>query len=131
MPMYLGIDYGRAHVGLAYAERDLATPLGSLANHSLTELIAKLKQLCEKHHIDHIVCGLPEGELKPEIESFAKALESKLALPVDLYPETLSSQEAITKLHESGASRKKLGNDHTYAAILILEDYLDHKSMVS
>jgi len=46
-------------------------------------------------------------------------------IPVVYYPETLSTQEAIAALREGGASRAKLKNDHTYAACLILEDYLE------
>ena len=63
----------------------------------------------------------------PVIEKFATDLHEFSGLPVTLHPETLSSQEAISKLIAVGASRAKKKNDHAYAACLILEDYLEFK----
>ena len=130
MTVYLGLDYGRAHIGTALAERSLATPLTTIKNTSRAEVIAHLSRYISDHKIEAIVCGVPEGELKSEIEAFSHELENVCNIPVVLHPETLSSQEAIAKLREGGASHKKLQNDHAYAAVLILEDYLDQGSVV-
>lgn len=130
MTVYLGLDYGRAHIGTALAERSLATPLTTIANTSRSEVIARLGRYVSDHHVEVIVCGVPEGELKSEITAFAHDLEQSLKIKVILHPETLSSQEAVAKLRETGATQKKLRNDHTYAAVLILEDYLDQGSVV-
>lgn len=127
MTTYLGIDYGRSHLGIALSEHILATPLATLDNSSLAAVIQRLSKYLADHHVDQIICGLPEGELKPEIEAFAKSLRQSLHLPVILHPETLTSQDAISKLREGNASLKKLQNDHAYAACLILEDYLEQQ----
>jgi putative transcription antitermination factor YqgF len=130
MTVYLGLDYGRAHIGTALAERSLATPLATIKNTGRTEVIAHLHRYIADHRVETIICGVPEGELKAEIESFAQTLRESTGVPVILHPETLSSQEAIAKLRQGGASQKKLQNDHAYAAVLILEDYLDQQGMV-
>lgn len=123
MTKYLGIDYGLAHIGLAISEYSLATPLPSLVNDST--LFSQLSSLITVQGITTIVCGLPEGKLAPQITQFAKQLGSITGLPVILHLETLSTQEAMQKLQEAGASRAKRKNDHAYAACLILEDYLE------
>lgn len=123
MTKYLGIDYGLKHVGLATAEVALATPLQSVNNDPA--LLSRLSALIAKEGITAVICGLPEGKLAPTIKQFAAELHKLTGLKVILHPETLSTQEALSHLRESGASRAKLHNDHVYAACLILEDYLD------
>lgn len=123
MTKYLSIDYGLSHLGLATSEHTLATPLSSLVNDST--LISRLASIVFKEGITHIICGFPEGQLAPKIRTFAKELHLATGIPVICHPETLSTQEAIAKLRESGASRAKLKDDHSYAACLILEDYLE------
>lgn len=127
MSKLLGIDYGRAKIGLAIAETPYAVPLRSINNDG--ELFATLLKICQSEGITKIVCGIPEGELESEIRIFAKKLEQVTGIAVHLHPETLSTQEAIAKLREVGARRKKLQNDHIYAAALILEDYWEQNSV--
>lgn len=129
MTMYLGIDYGLSHLGLALAETNLATPLPSISNNS--SLFSLLASLISKYHVTNVVCGLPEGKLTPIIEQFATELERRTNLPVILHPETLSTQEAKQKLREGGASQSKRKDDHAYAACLILEDYLEFGNSVN
>jgi putative transcription antitermination factor YqgF len=129
MTKYLCIDYGLSHLGLATSEHTLATPLQSLSNDPT--IFLRLASIISEHAITHIVCGLPEGQLVPKITVFAKELHLATGISIILYPETLSTQEAIAHLRESGASRAKLKDDHSYAACLILEDYLDLKNSVN
>ena len=53
MTKYLGIDYGQAHVGLAWAETNLATPLISLPNNQA--LLQQVQQIVEKEGITKII----------------------------------------------------------------------------
>lgn len=129
MTRYLGIDYGQKRVGLAVGEFALATPLLAWTNDE--NLTKKISELCNRERIEQIICGVPEGKLEKEIEAFATELSQKTGIPVVLHPETLSTQEAVSKLRAGGAKRKKLRNDHIYAAALILEDYLETKSSVN
>lgn len=128
MKKYLGIDYGLAHIGLATSEHTLATPLKSVPNDSA--IFSLLSSRIKQEGITHIICGLPEGKLVPVISDFAKQLSDLTGLPVILHQETLSTQDAKSKLREAGASRAKRRDDHAYAACLILEDYLELNSPV-
>lgn len=123
MTNYLGIDFGLAHIGLAVAESILATPLPGLKNDS--KLFNKLKTITQNLNITHIIVGLPSGPIESLTRTFVETLKSQLNLPVSLHDETLSSHDAKEKLLEAGSSRKKRHNDHSYAAVLILEDYLE------
>jgi putative transcription antitermination factor YqgF len=123
MSLYLGIDYGLSHIGLATSEHTLATPLPPLANNG--QLVPKLKQIIQREGITHIICGIPDGVLAKPIKTFAAKLAAMTNLSVILWPETLSTQEAIQKLHQVHAARSKRRNEHAYAACLILEDYLE------
>ena len=98
MTMFLGIDYGLSHLGLALAESNLATPLPSLSNNE--SLFSNLGVIIAKQGITTIVCGIPEGKLVPTIQKFAHDLQGKTGVKVVLHPETLSTQEAKQKLRE-------------------------------
>lgn len=124
---YLGIDYGTVHVGVAIAEHILATPLPPL--HNDEQLIQNLQNLITTHQVTHVVVGLPSGRLVNEIHKFAESLEKAVNLPVTLHDETLSSHEATRQLVAVGASRSKKKNEHSYAAAIILEDYLDSATL--
>ncbi|GAB4026133.1 MAG: Holliday junction resolvase RuvX [Candidatus Microgenomates bacterium] len=121
--IYLGIDYGTVHVGLALAEHMLATPLPTLRNDK--QLIPNLKKIITTHQITHIIIGLPSGRLVSEIQQFASSLSLTVNLPIILHDETLSTQDVSRQLVEAGASRSKRRSEHSYSAALILEDYLD------
>lgn len=129
MTKYLSIDYGLSHIGLATSQHTLATPLRTLHNNS--SLLSTLASLIHQEEITHIICGIPEGRLVNQITAFATQLHDLVHLPVILHQETLTSQEAIQKLREIGASRTKQKNDHAYAACLILEDYLELNNSVN
>lgn len=123
MTQYLGIDFGLSHLGLSIAETSLATPLPGIRNDDKT--LSHLAALITQYGITHIVLGLPSGPIEPSVRAFASLLESNFNLPIILHDETLTSHDAKRKLVESGASRKKRQHDHSYAAVLILEDYLE------
>lgn len=127
MKIYLSIDYGLAHLGLAISEHFLATPLSPINNDQKT--LTKLKQIVSDYQITHIILGLPSGSLEPHIRDFARYLEQSLSLPVILHDETLTTHEAKRQLIASHANRSKRQNEHSVAAALILEDYLESATL--
>ncbi len=118
-PRILAFDYGLKHIGVAFSESWLPEPLVTLEHWS------QIKPLIHRLRPDKLLVGLPSGPLVPQVKQFAERLKSEFKLPVVLYPETLSTQEAIQRLRRLGSSRHKLKNDHIYAAAVILEDYLE------
>lgn len=122
---YLGIDFGLRHVGLAIADGPLADPLGEKKYTTLEELLNYLKRVCDENLIDKIVLGLPEGKLAETIKEFGTKLLELTGREVIYQDETLTSQEAKTKLLEGGSGQKKRRADHRVAAALILQQFLD------
>ena len=122
---YLGIDFGLKHVGLAVAEGPLAEPLGEKKYSQQEKLFNYLNSIIIKQQIDKIVIGLPEGRLADTVKNFADQLKQLTNLPIFFQDETLSTQEAKLKLIAAHAPQKKRRFDHSAAAALILQDYLD------
>ncbi len=118
MKRILALDYGPRFLGVAFASTPLAEPIGSFTHQSLPDLI-------DQYQPQLLVVGLPRGPLANQVKAFAARLRRQTHLPVVLHPETLSTQEAIQKLRQIKAPRRKLKNNHPYAACLILEDYLE------
>jgi len=126
----LGIDYGKAKVGLALADDNvkLAYPLSVLRFKERSDLEEKIKAVVEKEEIEKVVIGLSEGVFRREIEGFGAALKKKLNIPVVFWDETLTTKEAQTLSIEAGIKRKKRkALEDAYAASIILESYLESK----
>lgn len=122
---YLAIDVGSQHLGLALADGPLARPLPSQRHHSLSASAANILELAKDHQAKTIIIGLPQGEIARLARALAARLTKLSPLPIVLHDESLTTHEALHKLREGGAKRRKLKNEHSYAACLILEDYLE------
>jgi putative Holliday junction resolvase len=108
MTVYLGIDYGTVHIGVALAEHILATPLPTVSNNE--HLIKDLMSIIESNQVTSIVVGLPSGRIEEEVKIFASKLREISGLPVILHDETLSSHDATRQLAVIGVSRNKKTN---------------------
>ncbi len=110
---YLGIDYGKAKVGIAVATGPLADPI---ATPETKEAIETIKKLVKSHKIDLLVVG-------DSPETFLKEL-SEIGLPIQVADETLSSHDAREALlHKSQKKRRE--DEHAVAAAIILQNWLD------
>lgn len=122
---YLCIDFGLKHLGLAVADGPLAEPFGEKKYFRPEEPFNYLNSVIIQQQIDKIVIGLPEGKLTGTVKNFAKKLAGLTGREVVFQDETLSTQEAQAKLIAAHAPQKKRRSDHSAAAALILQDYLD------
>lgn len=128
MPVYLSLDPGLSQTGVAISfEGKLAEPLTAFDSH---DLINQIKVLIEKHHPDVIVIGEPNsGPIKDLALILHDEIKTIFSGQVILHEEDLSSQEATQKMIEGGmAKQRRQGGNHSAAATLILQDYLDLKS---
>ncbi len=114
--MILGIDYGLKNIGLATSEGSLAEPLTTIVISNQGSGVRAIGEITKKYQIDKIVVGVSEGKSKERATGFGKKLENVLGLPVEFVDETLSSYEAG-------------GKDHSKAAAIILQRYLDDKNV--
>ncbi len=134
----IGVDVGRARVGVARSDRDglLATPVETLRRDThtmpaLQAMIAELEPL-------EVVVGLPislsgsDTASTADARDFALALAQVAAVPVRLVDERLSTVSAQRALHDAG--RRAKGSRPVIdqaAAVIILQNALDSERMAT
>ena len=124
----LGIDYGMRKIGLSVAEGVLAEPIGTLIMNENDDIFIKIKQIINKEKINKIIIGISEGNMAIKTKIFSKKLAEIINIPVIIWDETLSSAESRKKMAEMGKLKKDRNlKEHSIAATLILQDYLDNK----
>ncbi len=136
----LAIDFGERRIGLA-----LSDPTGTLARPwrvlavkgTLEDAIDRLgreidARLGDEEGLDQIVIGLPlrlDGSPSAQtrrVRTVARALAGRVAVPVALQDERLTSREADSRLALRERDwRKRKARLDTAAAAVILQDYLD------
>jgi putative Holliday junction resolvase len=137
MGRLLGIDYGRARIGVAVSDesRLISRPVCCLEYKK--DFIEKLKkELKVLLPIDQIIVGLPllmngqDSPMTEEVRKFADYLHQALQIPVILWDERLTSAQIDRELRDAGMNRKKRAElSDTLSASLILQSYLDYKRM--
>jgi putative Holliday junction resolvase len=122
----LGIDYGRSKIGLALAEGTLAEPMKVIRYKDIRILGEQIKQIIKKEKIEKIIVGVSEGEMAVETKQFANTIQPFIKSTIQLFDETLSSQDAQRMSREAGVSQKKRHEmEDAYAASIMLQNYLD------
>jgi len=144
----LGIDYGRARIGLAIADAltALARPLDTLERINRNEDMRRLREIVRTHGVKQIVVGLPlrldgtHGEMAEEASRFAERVRKQLGVPVEMIDERLTSWEAERLLEEQagrvlrddakgGHGKRKPAPPRSsvdaIAAAVILKEYLE------
>jgi len=128
----LGVDVGRARVGVARCDRDalLATPIETLPRDDAT--IAAVRAHADELGAIEIVVGLPlslsgsDTASTTDARIFARDLAVVAGIPVRLVDERLSTVTAQRALRESG--RRARGSRPVIdqvAAVIILQNALD------
>lgn len=122
----LGLDYGRAKIGIAIAEGPLAEPLKVIKIVSWEDAFQKIKKEIEREKAETIVVGLSEGEMAREQEEFVKQLAVFVSVPIVVREETLSTIEAQVFSQEAGIPQKRRKKmEDAYAATIVLQSFLD------
>ena len=131
---YLGIDLGRARIGLAVADDVLrsARPLRAVERHGEAADLRAIGEVAEDFEVTRAVVGLPlnmdgtEGPSARLARAFAPRLSEALGVPVELFDERLSTFEAEDRLRARGVSaRDQKGLVDAEAAAVILQGWLD------
>ena len=133
---YLGLDLGRATIGLALADDVLRTAraLRTLRRAGEPQDLAALKRVAEDYEVGLAVLGLPlnmdgtEGPSARLARAFAPRVEGALGVPVELFDERLSTFEAERRLEALGfSSRDRRDKVDAEAAAVILQGWLDRR----
>jgi putative Holliday junction resolvase len=134
---YLGVDLGRARIGLALADDvlRLARPLRVVTRRSEAADLAAVCGAAREYEVGRAVLGLPlnmdgsEGPSARLSRAFAPKLEVALGVPVELFDERLSTFEAETRLRDRGLSvREARARVDAEAAAVILQGWLDREA---
>ena len=131
----LGLDFGRARIGVAISDelRLLAHPLETIpANERSASRVA---EIVREKHVDCVVAGIPRqmngqiGSAATEVLEFVEKLRATLPCPVVTCDERLTTVAAHRALRDAG---KKTRHTRTYvdqvAAQMILQSYLDRRA---
>ena len=137
----MGLDFGSKTVGVAVSDSLLLTAQGveiirRKDENKLRQTLARIEELIVEYEVGEIVLGLPknmnatEGERVELTNEFKEKLERRTGLPVTMWDERLTTVAADKIMMEAGVRRE---NRKDYvdkiAATLILQGYLDRKSM--
>ncbi|AAF38349.1 Putative Holliday junction resolvase [Chlamydia pneumoniae] len=134
---YLGIDYGKKRIGLAYAAEPLllTLPIGNIEAGKNLKLSAEaLHKIILSRNITCVVLGNPlpmqkglYSSLQEEVSLLAEELKKLSTVEIILWDERLSSVQAERMLKQDcGLSRKdRKGKTDSLAATLILTSFLD------
>jgi len=130
----LGIDFGRARIGLAISDelRMLAHPLETIS--SKKDATARVAAIVRQRKIDNVVVGIPRqmsgdvGKAANEALQFVEELRAMLPCEVVTWDERLSTVAAHRALREAGRKTRVTRNYvDQVAAQMILQGYLDRQ----
>jgi len=133
----LGIDFGKARIGLALSDPlgITAQPLQVLEVSRLGEACVLINDLVQEHGVTRLVVGLPlnmdgsEGPMVAAVREFANALEKETGLTPVEWDERLTSSQALSALGKDERSWKKRKRKmDAVAAQFLLQSYLDSVS---
>lgn len=129
----LGIDHGLQRIGVAVCDetRLIARELAVIHRQSKREDFEKLNQLAVQENVVGIIIGLPSDlDAPPDthtqadtVRIWVERFRETTDLPIRLWDETLSSQEASDLARQK--KRKPTDPIDDLAARLILQSYLD------
>jgi putative holliday junction resolvase len=131
---YLGIDLGRARIGLALADDVLRTarPLTTVTRKGEAADLSAIGDVAREYEVTRAVLGLPinmdgtEGASSRLARTFAPRLEAVLGISVELFDERLSTFEAEDRLRARGVSARDMkALVDAEAAAVILQGWLD------
>jgi putative Holliday junction resolvase len=133
----LAVDHGEKRIGLALSDPTgtIASPWQVIKHVSRLLDAAQVANLALENEIGLIVVGQSfDEDGNPNLAGrraakFAEALVEQTRIPVELFDESFSTQDANSAVIEMGVSRKKrMGHHDALAAVMILGSYIESKN---
>lgn len=135
----MGLDVGEKTIGIAVSDalHGIATPLETIMRGKFSKDAATLASLIAQRNVGGLVIGYPinmngtEGPRCQSIRQFSRNVQEKLALPVLLWDERMSTMAVTRMMEEAELSRqRKAALVDKLAASYILQSALDSKQRV-
>ena len=137
----LAFDFGLQRIGVAVGEAELGTahPLQGVAAHTQPGRFTAIERLVTEWKPSVLVVGRPLGEdgapheMTRRAEKFARQLNGRFGLPVEMVDERYSSAEVESRMRSAYGKRKTadLARGKTldsHAAQVILEQYFGDRA---
>ena len=133
----LGIDFGRARIGVAISDELhlLAHPLETIPANKAA--VARIAQLARERQVARLVVGIPKlmsgriGIAAEEVMRFVEELRAAVPCEVVTWDERLTTVAAERALRDAGKkTRATRGYVDQVAAQMILQGYLDRLQML-
>lgn len=133
----LAIDHGEKRIGLAISDPTgtIANPLTVIKHVSRAIDAAQVANIASEQSAGLIVIGQSfDDDGQPNLAGrraarFAEALQSQTDIPIQMWDESFSTQNARAARIQMGVSRKqRAGHLDQLAATVILQSYLDAHS---
>lgn len=132
MTRILGIDLGTVRTGVAVASTAVAQPLVVIEETDDDRIVERLAEIAYEEEAREIVFGVPvsldasDGPAAIRAREVARRLKEKVAIPVHLWDERLTTAQAQRAMVGGGVRRKKRREVvDKIAATLLLQSYLD------
>jgi putative Holliday junction resolvase len=130
----MAVDHGVKNIGLAISDESgtIANPLYSIPHTSRIVDAAQVAERASAHDVQLIIIGQSidddgnPNQAGRSANKFADALRQQTNLPVEMWDESFSTQDARSARIAMGVTRKKrAGHIDELAATVILQSYLD------
>jgi putative Holliday junction resolvase len=130
----LGLDVGEKTIGLAISDSDfkIAVPLDTVRRSKFGADAARLEQIIGGRNVGGLVVGLPvnmdgsEGRRCQSVRQFASNLMARIAMPILLWDERLSTAAVTRAMLAADVSRARRARAvDKMAAAYILQGALD------
>ena len=129
----MAFDFGGERIGVAVGETStgLAHPLATIGGGTLDARFDAISRLIADWKPSRLLVGLPlhldgaEHEMTARARRFARRLEGRFGIAVELVDERLTTREAASRLHDAGVDeRRQRPVRDRVAAQAILETWL-------
>lgn len=124
----LGIDFGKAKIGLAVADSETKIAFAHSTLENDKNLLIRLFEIIQAENIEKVIIGIPSynnrEDVEYESERFGKLLEKELDVEVEYQNEMFTTKIAHQNLIEKGVKHIKSQDDQE-AARIILQSWLD------
>lgn len=133
-PRILALDLGKKRIGLAISDPLGITAQGlpNLERRNKRTDLGELARLIEDKGVGLVLLGNPinmggsEGRQSEWVRDFASALTGYTGVPVKLWDERLTTDEASRVLRQAGMSiAKRAASVDRLSAVILLQSYLD------
>lgn len=130
MARFLGLDWGRAKIGMAVADGEtrIAFAHGTLANDR--KVLERLGEVLRREAIDTVVIGIPSYVNRPETEydgeRAGREIAARFTVRVAYQDEMFTTKLARERLKEKGVRQLDRFDDQE-AARIILQEWLDQQ----